>query len=422
MKRLQRTKFRRIAVLTTALLTMSLAARADVMINKANFPDANFRQWLKEQYYGMDGVLTDQEFRNVEEINVYNRNISSLKGIEYFTGLSSLRCQSNQLTTLDVSKNTALAMLLCSDNQLKALDVSLNTSLTALYCDNNQLTTLDVSQNTALKYLNCNGNLLTELDVTKNTEMINLQCNDNQLTTLDLSQNNALLILEIFDNQLAELDVRQNTALQSLRCNGNQLTAIDVSQNTALTQLYCRENQLTAIDVSQNSKLTQLRISGNRLTEIDVTNNSELTFLICDDNQLTTLDVSRNTKLKYLYCYANQIRGEAMDRIISDLGNQTSARLYVYLKDAEQYGHEPDGNVCTKANVEAARAKGWEVYCSEDDGSTWIPYDGAETDGVAGVGMDEADAPLYDLSGRRLGGQPVQKGIYLRNGRKTIFK
>ena len=35
-------------------------------------------------------------------------------------------------------------------NQLTTLDVSKNTALTDLDCDNNQLTTLDVSKNTAL--------------------------------------------------------------------------------------------------------------------------------------------------------------------------------------------------------------------------------------------------------------------------------
>ena len=40
-----------------------------------------------------------------------------------------LRCTYNQLTALDVSKNTALTNLRCSNNQLTALDVSNNTSL-----------------------------------------------------------------------------------------------------------------------------------------------------------------------------------------------------------------------------------------------------------------------------------------------------
>ena len=46
----------------------------------------------------------------------------------------------------------------CSSNQLTTLDVSTNTALTSLNCYGNQLTTLDVSTNTALTSLNCYGN------------------------------------------------------------------------------------------------------------------------------------------------------------------------------------------------------------------------------------------------------------------------
>ena len=50
-----------------------------------------------------------------------------------------LYCSGNQLTTLDVSKNTILTTLDCSKNQLKALDVSKNTELGTLNCFCNQI-------------------------------------------------------------------------------------------------------------------------------------------------------------------------------------------------------------------------------------------------------------------------------------------
>ena len=35
---------------------------------------------------------------------------------------------------------------------------------------------------------------------------------------------------------------------------------------------------------------------------------------------------------------------------------------------------------------------------------------------------EDTDAPLYDLSGRRLQGKPVQKGIYVKDGKKILYK
>ena len=58
--------------------------------------------------------------------------------------LLSLSCSFNQLTSLDVSKNTALRYLLCYSNQLTSLDVSKNTALILLYSYSNQLTSLNL--------------------------------------------------------------------------------------------------------------------------------------------------------------------------------------------------------------------------------------------------------------------------------------
>ena len=75
--------------------------------------------------------------------------------IGLFTNLTYLYCGINQLTSLDVSKNTALTSLDCHNNQLSSLDVSKNTALTDLSCGNNQLTSLDISQNIQLELSRC---------------------------------------------------------------------------------------------------------------------------------------------------------------------------------------------------------------------------------------------------------------------------
>ena len=168
--------------------------------------------------------------------------LTSLQGIEYFESLTELYCLSNQLTSLDVSANTALTKLYCQNNQLTSLDVSGCTALTYLNCGSNQLTSLDVSANTALTKLYCQNNQLTSLDVSGCTALTYLNCGSNQLTSLDVSANTALTTLWCYYNQLESLDVSANTALMVLECDDNQLTSLDVSANTALTFLECEDN------------------------------------------------------------------------------------------------------------------------------------------------------------------------------------
>ena len=109
----------------------------------------------------------------------------------YGIGISYLNVESRNITSLDVTKNTALNVLWCYGNKLTTLDVTKNAALTYLHCNNNKLTNLDVTNNTELIYLYCSSNKLTTLDVTKNTAIIILNCYDNSLSfsTLPIKQN-----------------------------------------------------------------------------------------------------------------------------------------------------------------------------------------------------------------------------------------
>lgn len=216
----------------------SLAAPGDVI----TFPDANFEAAVRVAIGKPTGAITKGDVAGVTELDVRDRKIADLAGIEHFTDLKWLDCTDNQLTALDVSKNTALTSLDCGYNQLTMLDVSKNTVLTVLGCGGNQLTTLDVSKNTALTWLGCFGNQLTALDVSKNTALKALYCEINKLTVLDVSKNTALESLFCGWNQLTILDIGKNTALISLHCSNNQLTTLDTGKNTALKFFWCYNN------------------------------------------------------------------------------------------------------------------------------------------------------------------------------------
>ena len=126
----------RLLVLAVMLLAIGAEAFADVAINETNFPDEAFRNYVLEYFNTYSGrILSQGDVDNVSQMDVSNMAISSLNGIEYFRNLSILSCQGNQLTTLDISNNTALVWLECYNNQLTAVDVSKNTALRALYCD-----------------------------------------------------------------------------------------------------------------------------------------------------------------------------------------------------------------------------------------------------------------------------------------------
>ena len=81
--------------------------------------------------------------------------VTSLAGLGYCTGLTTLKCGFNKLTELNLSGLTKLTTLWCHRNQLTTLDVSQLTNLTELWCFDNKLTELDITRLTNLYRIYC---------------------------------------------------------------------------------------------------------------------------------------------------------------------------------------------------------------------------------------------------------------------------
>ena len=163
--------------------------------------DENFISACKANYNinGGKNVLTIAEAAAVSRLDVSRWGVSSLKGIEYFTGLTTLVCLGNLLQTLDVSKNTNLLELHCDINQLQTLDLSANTMLEFLSCSDNQLQTLDLSANTMLEFLFCSTNQLKALDISANTELRWLYAQDNLFTEIIVWKGFSSAVLDIVE-------------------------------------------------------------------------------------------------------------------------------------------------------------------------------------------------------------------------------
>lgn len=191
------------------------------------------------------------EMARVRKLNISEKGLTDLSALKYFTGLQTLDCSRNSLTTLDVSALTKLDSLSCYLNKLTTLDVSGQTNLTSLDCSDNQLTALDVSNLTGLVELDCAYNQLKELDVSNQTLLKDLDCSDNQLTALNVSALKSLEYFSCAENQLTELDVSNLTHLTDLDCADNQLKELDVMNLTLLMDLDCSENRMSSLDISE---------------------------------------------------------------------------------------------------------------------------------------------------------------------------
>ena len=318
-----------------------------------SIPDANFEQALID--LGIDTGTTNGEIRIVDitgisTLDVSNRAISDLTGIEGFSALTTLSCQLNNLTSLDVSNNTVLQILNCDENDLTTLNLPTTNTLTGLLCRDNEFTSLDFSDQAALTILfvgnnanlevlnikNGNNTNFVQFNATVNTANLNCIVVDDASNVPNVITNGAPAGVNFIEN-LSECDAINtlipdmnfeqaliDLGIDSGTVNGSVLTSsiatltfLDVSNSNindltgiedfvALEVLLSNNNNLTAIDLSNNTALAGVNTSDNALTALDVSNNTALQALNCDNNNLVTLNLPTTNTINALSCRSNE--------------------------------------------------------------------------------------------------------------------
>ncbi len=214
------------------------------------------------------------------------------------------------------------------------------------------------------------------------------------------------------------------TALDRLNCEYNQLTSLDVSKNTALTRLNCYNNKLNSLDLSSNTALIFINCYGNGISTIDVSKNINLETLACQANNLTTLDVSNNKKINWLIIHHNKIKGSAMDNLIASLPVNTTEEKYTFFVVSDDdvlsgIQLEPEGNVCTKAQVAALKAKGWTA--TKNGGE----YEGSENPSLSigtGTEADPFNSAAANEFANSLGANTPTEQVYYVKGKVVSIK
>ncbi len=201
------------------LLCLAIGCKKDDPPVFVDIPDDNFLAALIELGVDKngDGEIFPCEAEEINSLDVSEKEIADMSGIEAFINLDSLNCRQNAIRSLDLSKNTALKFLVCLGNEITNLEVSNCTDLELLACADNPLGSLDLSNNISLDTLSCGWCQLLALDVSHNVE---LKC------------------LYLTMNLISELDLSNNTELEELGCASNHsLPTVDISNNLKLRDL-----------------------------------------------------------------------------------------------------------------------------------------------------------------------------------------
>ncbi|MHB1105539.1 MAG: T9SS type A sorting domain-containing protein [Lutibacter sp.] len=323
-------------------------------------PDTNFEQSLIDLGIDTDGdinsLILKSDAEAVIDLDINDKNISSLAGIEHFVNLTNLYCNNNKINVLDLSSNTKIIGVLANQNFLTAINISNCPNLVSLHLWSNQLTSLNVKNNVALKDLILLGNNLTDLDVSNNPNLTFLQCNYNQLTNLNIANgNNANFIPASWINlsfaaegnpdlKCIQADVniigniplhwlKDPLAIYSSDCvtkpeyvfipdpNFEQaLIDLGFDSDGVLNTYILKSDASLIIDLDVNNKnisslagiehfvgLRYLYCNNNLLTEVNLGDKPNLTYFDCGRNALTSIDVSNYPNLVSFNIWDNQL-------------------------------------------------------------------------------------------------------------------
>ncbi|WP_299158331.1 T9SS type A sorting domain-containing protein [uncultured Tenacibaculum sp.] len=349
------------SALYLTLWTVDATTSFDENCGLTSITDTSFEAILENNNIG-NGIIGDNYVYTVriEEtttLDISNQSVTSIVGIELFQNLSVLNANSNDISAIDLSSNTALTELYLISNELTTLDLTANTNLLKVNVNDNDLTTFDFRNgnngiiqsfnaiaNYNLKCItiddaslsslalwnidsgtsfneDCNWtyvpddnfeNYLETHDADGNvvpvgdaTSMGNGKINDDYVITAKIKD---VLVLTMSTLSITDVTgIEGFVSLQNLSIFDNGVSNIDLSKNNALETLNLSKNNLTNLDVSNNTLLTELHITKNNLTNLDVSLNTALKKISCSQNQLNSLDVRNNTALINLSCYNNPL-------------------------------------------------------------------------------------------------------------------
>ena len=455
----------------------SSSTPSGIAIDETNFPDENFRNWVLSQDYGQDGMLTEAEIAGVTEIDVSRKNISSLKGIEYFTALTGLYCNGNQLTSLDMSENTLLKCLICDYNSLTSLNVTKCTALVNLDCESNQLTALDITNNTALTDLTCGENLLTSLDVSNNIYLKDFDCSNNKITALNVSNNKVLSDFVCYKNMIN--GTAMDALIESLPIVNSDFVPIspfDSDEQNVITKTQVAAAQLKGWKtwyIDERGKWQEYEGSdpeiapvdqgetisiGNEIdasTDLDGNVVGDVFYSISsgdgsydpaegcivvtkptDDAAIDGKDIfGEDFKAGYTGIVFKvapgagtvkveaQTQGNMVLKVKIGNGQPVTMELEGKLKVSFPYNVSEETLVYIYGGTNAAGAKGMMKAASTDMLKIYGIEVTSSTDGIKAIDNEQltiGNSPVYKLNGQRV--EKPGKGIYIQNERKVLVK
>ncbi|GGD44454.1 hypothetical protein [Muriicola marianensis] len=164
-----------------------------IVKSRTSIADAAFEQVLVELGIDdvVDGSVLTENVEIVTSLVMNDKGITSLDGIADFAMLDNLWVNDNQISTLNLSSNTALKFVYVENNALTSINISNLSVLEKLSVPGNNLTQLDISDSPALQLIDIKDNTLGAIDLSAIPNSLQLNTfavENNPLTCIKVNE------------------------------------------------------------------------------------------------------------------------------------------------------------------------------------------------------------------------------------------
>lgn len=295
----------------------------NVAINATNFPDEAFRNYVATYLdLGADGYIDDNDIAEITSIRIpYTGNyvrsseaIHNLKGIEYFTEVTSLAIYNEPIesglafgalkklescdvqldsvaaTSLDFRGCDSLTAININDNYgtNSYTDIYLNEALKEFTFECYGSAALDFSNCSNLETVTVKGYVTPIIGLNNHTVLENVTISSRSVIDLDLSNNQALVSVDCAMSehdapQLLSLNCSHCPMLQIVNCNKCKLLAsLNMTGCVNLEILKCNSTAIRpSLDLRELTKLKTLSVCSTNLSSLLLGEKPELTSLQC---------------------------------------------------------------------------------------------------------------------------------------------
>jgi hypothetical protein len=221
-------------LLSACVLFCTAIYSQDVSISDANFLSALIEEGADANG---DGAIQVSEAEVITDLNLFQKSIVNMDGIESFINLEALNVSNNLIEEISISELNGLKVFRAFGNPFATIDLSQNVELEFVDFSAGGIQEIDFSSNLNLRHVELNATSLNEVSFHSNPLLERVGFQFNAISEFDFSKNPELIFVDISHTNNPVVNLSGCSKLRNFKCISSGLERLDLSPCHSLDSL-----------------------------------------------------------------------------------------------------------------------------------------------------------------------------------------